>query len=308
MTGISLPAPEDTNPFQDHFKARFMTLYFVAISIVLGVVLGGLSATYPELFEQSFSQIVLISNSAVMALLCLLLMAKMVGFNMYVRDLVGGIPSNRNVWLLALVLPVLLFSVGTGQVYFYVISLIDPDYAVQMMGGALELPTSASPVWEVVLSAVTVAMIVPLTEEFLFRGILLHRWIAKMGVLPGVFASSIFFGILHPNPVGLTVFGLVVALIYLKTHSLWLVAAFHAINNGIVVGMGLLSEQAAPHSQEMVLEHLRSGLLLGSILILITAPVLLYAMKVLWPHPSEKLPYFANHWRRMESRRLVARN
>lgn len=303
MTGISLPAPKDTNPFQENFKFRFMFLYFFAISMVLGVVLGGFSTAYPELFEQSFSHIILIANSAVMASLCLLLMAKMVGCNMYVRDLVGGLPFNRSVWLLALVVPVLLFSVGSGQIYFYIVSQLSPDQAVQMMGGSIELPTSESPLWEVVLSAVTVAIVVPITEEFLFRGILLHRWVTKMGLLPGVLASSIFFGVLHPNPVGLTVFGLVTTLIYLKTNSLWLVTVFHAINNGTVVGLGLLSSSAAPPSQEVMIEQLQDGLLVGSVLMAITLPVLLYAMKVLWPRQSGALPYFANHGRRMESRR-----
>ena len=305
MTGISPPASTDTNPFRDHFKFRFITLYFGAISIVLGMVLGGFSTAYPDLFEQSFSQIILISNSGVMVMLCLLLMAKMVGFNMYVRDLVGGLPFNRSCWLLILVLPVLLFSVGSGQVYFYAVSQLFPEQAVEIIGGSIDLPTSQSPLWEVVVSVVTVAIVVPITEEFLFRGILLHRWATKMGVLPGVFASSIFFGVLHPNPLGLTVFGLVTSLIYLRTNSLWLVAAFHAINNGAVVGLGLLSSSSAPQSQEAVLAQLQTGLLVGSVLMIISAPVLLYAAKMMWPHQRRKLPYFANHWRRVESRRTV---
>ncbi|MEL7476525.1 MAG: CPBP family intramembrane glutamic endopeptidase, partial [Cyanobacteria bacterium J06555_12] len=275
-------------------------------SILLGAVLGGLAATYPEFFKQSFSQVILISNSAIMASLCLLLMAKMVGCNMYIRDLVGGLSFNRSFWLLVLVVPVLLFSVGSGQIYFYIVSQLSPDQAVQMMGGSIELPTSESPIWEVMLSAVTVAVIVPITEEFLFRGILLHRWATKMGVLPGVFASSIFFGVLHPNPVGLTVFGLITSLIYLKTNSLWLVTAFHAINNGTVVGLGLLSSPAAPHSPEAVLELLQTGLLVGSVLMLITIPVLLYAIKMLWPHQSVQLPYFVNHWKRTEARHFAS--
>ena len=308
MTVLSTPTPQDSNPFRHHFKFRFIILYFFAISIALGVVLGGILTADPELSQESFSQIILISNSAVMVLLCLLLIAKMVGFNMHVRDLVGSFPKNRSCWLLAMVLPVLLFSVGSGQIYFYTVAQLFPERALELIGGSVDLPTSQSSVWNVVVSAVTVAIIVPITEEFLFRGVLLHRWATKMGVLPGVIASSIFFGILHPNPIGLSVFGLVTSLIYLKTRSLWLVTAFHAINNGTVVGLGLLSSPSAPQNAEAVMQQLQTEWLVGCLLVLLSAPILLYFTAVFWPHHTARLPYFENNMKRIQPPPVIGGN
>ena len=299
MTGISLPAPKDTNPFQNHFKFRFIALYFLAITMALGAVLATIPALNPEQHPELLPQILIVFNCAAMVLLCLLLAAKMVGSGMYVRDLIGGLSPNRSWWLLVLVLPALLFSLGTGQLYFYLMVQLFPEQALQVIEGGVEIPSSQSPVWEAAISAIAIAVVAPLAEEFLFRGILLHRWATKMGVLPGILASSVLFGILHPNPIGLTMFGLVTALIYVRTHSLWLVTAFHAMNNGIVGGLGLLSSQAAAPSAETIMTQMQSGLLSGGVLVLISAPVLLYFVKTLWPRQSERLPYFGNQLKRV---------
>ena len=295
MTALPPVPPADANPFRYHFKFRYIVLYFFAISIALGMVFG--SVVPAELLTvQSVYQIILVA--AVMTLLCMLLMAKMVGLNMHVRDLMGSFPFNRHCLVLAMVLPVLIFSIGSGQVYFYCLVQLFPEQTMEMVGGAVELPTQASPLWEIAVSTLTVAVIVPLVEEFLFRGVLLHRWVTKMGLLPGLIVSSAVFGLLHPNPVGLTVFGLVTSLIYLNTGSLWLVAAFHALNNGTVLGLGLLFSSTAPADPEAFLQQAQSEWMVGCILIAISLPFLLYFAKLFWPRRSIKLPYFRNNSRR----------
>ena len=125
-----------------------------------------------------------------------------------------------------------------------------------------------------------------------------------MGLLPGLIVSSAFFGLLHPNPVGLTMFGLVTSLIYLNTGSLWLVAAFHALNNGTVLGLGLLFSASAPDDPEVFIQQAQSEWMVGCILIAISLPFLLYFAKLFWPRRPVKLPYFRNNSRRASLKTL----
>ena len=81
--------------------------------------------------------------------------------------------------------------------------------------------------------AVGAVVLAPAIEELLFRGVLLNCWAAKWSVGTAVVASSIAFGILHGNPVGITVAGLVMAVLYLRTGTLLVPIAFHAANNFI---------------------------------------------------------------------------
>ena len=61
----------------------------------------------------------------------------------------------------------------------------------------------------------------PVFEEVLFRGVLLHRWAVKWNLTVALWASSLLFGINHGESfIGGTVFGLVMAILYIETGSL----------------------------------------------------------------------------------------
>ena len=292
MPLINPATSEDRNPFRHQFKFRHLFLYFLSISFGLGIIT---SAFLPPEFDLSSSQpYLVIFNAAVTILLCLLLLGKMVGSKMDVGALMGKFPPIRSWWLLLMVLPVMTFSLGSGQIYFYLAARLFPEQTLNILNSPVELPTTDIPMWESVLSGFAIAAIAPFTEEFLFRGILLHRWSTKLGIVPAVILSSIFFGCLHPNPIGLAVFGFIISLIYLKTQSLWLAICFHSINNGIVVGLSLLSSRAAPLDSEEMLQQLDSEWKFGCFLVLAAIPFLLYFAISCWPKAGTKLPYFAN--------------
>ena len=40
-------------------------------------------------------------------------------------------------------------------------------------------------------------IVAPVTEEFIFRGVFLHRWAARWGVLWSIILSSLLFGAIH---------------------------------------------------------------------------------------------------------------
>jgi membrane protease YdiL (CAAX protease family) len=77
-------------------------------------------------------------------------------------------------------------------------------------------------------------VIAPFAEELLFRGVFYTMLKERWGVWPGVLISSFVFGLAHANfAVGLTAFllGILLALVFEYSQSLWTAVLIHAINN-----------------------------------------------------------------------------
>ena len=81
---------------------------------------------------------------------------------------------------------------------------------------------------------------VPIAEELIFRGFLYNFLKERWGVWPGVFVSALIFGIIHGNvTVGVTAFllGILLAVLYEYSHSLWTSILVHAINNSAKIAL-----------------------------------------------------------------------
>jgi uncharacterized protein len=83
------------------------------------------------------------------------------------------------------------------------------------------------------------ALVVPLAEELLFRG-MLYTWLRRWGVAVAVGVSAIVFGLFHGVSVVLpaaVLLGVLTALIYEKSGSIWPAVMVHVANNAIVFGI-----------------------------------------------------------------------
>jgi membrane protease YdiL (CAAX protease family) len=92
------------------------------------------------------------------------------------------------------------------------------------------------------LVAATVALVAPLWEEVLFRGLLLRSLQRRLGAVPAVLLSSAAFGVLHAQPgrgVALVVvtgaLGVVLAVVTLRAGRLGPAVVAHAAFNGVTV-------------------------------------------------------------------------
>lgn len=81
------------------------------------------------------------------------------------------------------------------------------------------------------LGFVSLVILAPLLEELLFRGYLLQAWARKWGLRIGVLLSSVLFGALHPDTLAAAFTGFCLAILYLKTQSLWAPIVAHSIFN-----------------------------------------------------------------------------
>ena len=112
----------------------------------------------------------------------------------------------------------------------------------------LELPFGIATV--VTLAAV----LVPLLEEFLFRGWLQTRLERRFAPGTAIIATAVIFGLAHFQLFGLPVrviFGLTAGYLAWSTRSIWPGVILHAIYNGMLLGGGT----AAPGIDEHVLQR-----------------------------------------------------
>ncbi|QHJ72257.1 CPBP family intramembrane glutamic endopeptidase [Planococcus halotolerans] len=89
--------------------------------------------------------------------------------------------------------------------------------------------------WYVAASGFIIAILAPIAEEFVFRGVIMHRLTVSLGLWKGVGLSSLFFSIFHINILGSFLFAVVASLLYLKTGTLLVPILLHIFNNCISV-------------------------------------------------------------------------
>lgn len=136
--------------------------------------------------------------------------AGFVGFAMYLPVLVGL------VWVVTRLMPAL----PAEQV----------NPIGERIGGAMSR-------WEWMWLFVQAAVLAPIVEEFVFRGVLFKvLWQRTGRVWLSAFVSGYLFAVIHPQFLGgilpLTAFGTVAAMLYAHTRSLLPCIVLHALNNG----------------------------------------------------------------------------
>lgn len=153
-------------------------------------------------------------------------------------------PRDQALHYLGLGIPMLCIAVVMLYALFYPLSFWFPEFVTWWL---IEQPTildwTESPL-SPYTNAMTILLLVvlaPTVEEFIFRGFLLNRWIAKFGVWPGILLSSLLFSILHVDLFGTLIFSLVQCFIVLRTQSLFGPMLVHFSNNFLVLAW-ILSE------------------------------------------------------------------
>lgn len=165
-----------------------------------------------------------------------------------------------------LYLPALLLVLGTRLVFDNslapLLSRVEPPgWLYEAFGEMLEFP---------LLGVFTIALIAPIFEEIIFRGIFLKQLLKRYSPFIAITFSALLFGIMHLNlhqAVNGFVLGIVLGIIFHKTGSVLLCMAAHMANNlfAFFVGLGII-----PYSDAMgavsVLQLMIGvcGLLLGS--------------------------------------------
>ena len=161
-----------------------------------------------------------------------------------------------------LAVPLLGMALACTYAVFAPLSLIWPGAVHSWLIENMPVFYDSGPPYPVIanLAGVTaVAVAAPLAEEWLFRGLLLRRWIVKWGTTSGVVGSSLVFGVLHADIVGAFLFGVAMCALYERYGSLWPPIAVHAANNLLVTVVAVGGEHAGIFEQPTSVDEFRSA-------------------------------------------------
>jgi hypothetical protein len=140
-----------------------------------------------------------------------------------------------------------------------------------------------------VMSIIALVLMPSFIEEVVFRGVLLERFAVKWRLAVAIVVAAVAFGILHADPVGAGTFGVVTALLYLRTGSLWPGILIHAANNALVL---VASRAAGPASPDEALA-VSEVLVTAGIALALSVPFLIWFLVRTWPRRGTRTPYQA---------------
>lgn len=110
-------------------------------------------------------------------------------------------------------------------IYLVLTHAVSPLRALQSAQGS---PNQWTVAW------LTIVFVAPLTEELLFRAIILNRWRFLFGPRTGFWFTAIVFGLGHGRSFfEVLPLAVLVGHLYLRSGELWAAIAAHAVNNAI---------------------------------------------------------------------------
>lgn len=247
-------------------RIRVARLWIWPIAVALGAVLGFVAAdATPRLLPVGLVAYAALMGAALWSLR---------DAGLRPADVFGRPPGEVTVWPTVIMMVPVMFAFAAMSLWAtaYAASWIAPDFAQQYVldqGGDDELRQLAqdgSP-----LLIMFIVVIGPVIEEFVFRGIVMRRWMARSTLWRGVIGSSIIFALLHPPfVVGALVVGIFLSMLYLVTRSLYAPIAFHAMYNGLVTWATLGATQLPEAQTETSLAEFRSEWMAYTALLLVS--------------------------------------
>ena len=118
-----------------------------------------------------------------------------------------------------------------------------PESWVEMLNSSSETILSASPF----LQILTVAIIGPIAEEVLFRGLMLGSLSKRCNKWLAIIATALIFGLVHGHPIAIiyaSALGILMGWLYCKTGSLLATVIFHMIYNFVSVASPAVNDTA----------------------------------------------------------------
>jgi membrane protease YdiL (CAAX protease family) len=190
------------------------------------------------------------------------------------RRVFGSRLQTGDLPLTAAVVPVALLTMASALLLYVPLSYVAPDFVRRLLLDDSLFDATTVKQW--LLLALGAAVIAPIMEEVVFRGIVMQRWAYRWGTRRGVIASSALFALLHGEWLGHFLFGILMSLLYLRTRRLWVPIVAHGINN-LVLSLPVLWRIVAhlPPDPPETLASFRAEAWLG-------APALAAGLLLLW--------------------------
>jgi CAAX amino terminal protease family. len=126
-------------------------------------------------------------------------------------------------------------------------------------------------------------LISPISEEIIFRGIILNRLKLVVPVNVAILISSLCFGVLHGygSIVSAFVFGLCMCILYIKTDNILVPVAAHIMNNFFAEALFYLDKDAILFNNDLIMITI-------TVLAIISLYLILNSLKIEWKFLDKK--------------------
>ena len=166
-----------------------------------------------------------------------------------IPDILGDLPRVARAYSLPVVIAplLLIFALLCLWLTVFLAVTVAPDWASDLVSTRGRSSTAELFRGRYRTLIVTnVVLLGPFVEEYVFRGMLLRRWVETRGLWTGVIGSAAVFGILHPPSwIGAFATGLVLGVCYLWSRSLVIPVMIHVFYNGIIALVVLSPSESA---------------------------------------------------------------
>ena len=266
----------------ESIKVRYLLLWLIVFFIIMGIILvlttGFISDAEWDV-ATGFLFYIIIS---------LWIIRNLNRNHINYQKFIGYFPTDYHwLYLFIIIFAVIILSLGLGELSRYIISMINPNlnYLPSISYFYSPQDTPLAPFLNFMDFIIAVIM-APIVEEFLFRGVILHRFTVKWGIKWAVLASSLIFGFLHSDIIGAFIFALVMCILYIKTACILVPILAHMINNLLAYGTQILSTFGP---QSTIASH---NLGVAVLLLIISIAIILYFLYRNWPQRYWRPPYF----------------
>ena len=280
------------------FKTRYIFVDFFLLSNILAVISLLFVGSFEEILKP-FSFYGNIYHTILFFSVCGAIACRLNFCGINPKHIIGNLNLKRIPWILLLIVFYGEHTLTTGIQYleYYFVNLFSPELIQSSIntlknGSNYSSYSAISQVIQYFLLMIVLVIVAPVTEEFIFRGIFMHRWAIKWGAFWSVILSSLLFGAIHLDAFWFSraVGSIFIALFYIQTKNLLVPIILHAINNALAF-VDLLFNNLSP-STVSTINITHQYLWYGFINILLAMPILIYFLK--FPKQTEKLPYFVN--------------
>lgn len=221
-------------------SAVFLGSYVLKLLLqVIIVIVLGVTDVDPDFSKTIAYACIITSSNEIAFLLTPLAYGKIKGYDT-IRGM--GFEGRFSLWATLLVIPLSVALICMGQPlaegFVRLVALIgyDTSAATSIM------PSTPG---ELAATLILVALLPAIAEEYVFRGCV-ARAFARKGYVFAVFMSALLFAIMHGSPLQLVhqfLIGVVCAVLFFATRSLWPPIILHFLNNAIALVLGYVQNR-----------------------------------------------------------------
>ncbi|MDA2923352.1 CPBP family intramembrane metalloprotease [Acidobacteria bacterium AH-259-L09] len=192
------------------------------------------------------------------------------------REIFGSLPTRGLIRCnLYRVIPLVALSVGSVWLLYLPLSYLAPEFTSWWLLERPPIVIFESGTFSLVpnlASFFLVAVLAPVIEEYVFRGVLLRCWTVRWGTAAAVWVSSAVFAIAHVDILGAFVFGFVTSVVYIRSGSLLIPICIHIVSNSLGWLLHLGESLARGPGHSYTLSEFQSEWWIGALALLAAGP------------------------------------